>query len=99
MEPNPVIEYSGPAPAPRRRRPGWLAMLLMLLTGVACLYFWFGAMDTWSFARKSKQYGQNLAILPQIESDARAWIIQASVVSIVAAVGWSIYFMRRRAAR
>jgi len=74
-------------------------MFFMLLTVVAFLYSWYGALDTWSFARKSKQYGLNLAILPQVEAAARAWTVQASVVTILAAIGWSIYFMRRRAAR
>ena len=99
MEHKLVIEYSGPETAPRRRRPGLLAVFLMLLTAVACLYSCFGAMDTWSFARKWKQYGQNPALLPQIEASARAWTIRAIVVCSVAAVGWTVYFVRRRSAR
>lgn len=99
MEPNRPIEYASPETRRQRRRPGLLAAFLMLLTSTACLYFWYGAMDTWSFARKSKQYGQNLAIVPQVEASARAWTVKASVVSVVAAVGWSVYFVRRTAAR
>jgi hypothetical protein len=99
MEHDPIIEYSGPDTAPRRRRPGLLAVFLMLLTAVPCLYSCFNAMDTWSFARKWKQYGQNPALLPQIEESARAWTIQAIVVCSISAIGWSVYFVRRKTAR
>ncbi len=96
MQPNPILEYSGPQTAPPRRGPGWVVFSLMLLTAIPCLYSCFGMMDTWTFAREWKHYGQNPALLPQIEASVRRWTTLAIVLCLVYALGWSVYFMRRK---
>jgi len=73
-----------------------LRIMLAVVTVVACLYVGFGALDTWMFERKWKQYGNDPALIPQLDAAVRGWIINAAVVYSVAFLGWSAYFLLRR---
>jgi hypothetical protein len=95
MQTDPVIDYARPGSQPARKRWHVLRTILAVLTVVICLYFCYGAIDSRTFARKWKQYGQNPALIPQIDAAAHDWTVHAAVVCSVAAFGWSAYFIVR----
>jgi hypothetical protein len=93
----PILDYASPDVAPKRalwRRV--VRALMAVLTLVVCFIAWFAAMDARSFVEGWKRYGNDPALLPQLEAAAAGNTRVAAAVFAVAIAGWGADFALRR---